>query len=315
MTTAPIRIGTRGSDLALAQSGLVAAELARTSGRAVELVRIRTEGDVNRGPLALIGGTGVFVTAVRDALLSNQIDVAVHSFKDLPTADTAEIGIRIAAVPPREDPADVLCATGDLAELPAGARVGTGSPRRAAQLLRLRPDLTVLPVRGNVDTRLGLVSSGLMDGVVLARSGLARLGRIDAVRQAFSVDEMLPAPAQGALAVECRADTEDELLAAALAALDDPASRIAATAERALLVRLEAGCAAPVGALATVTDGSIGLRARVIAADGSAMLETTMWTPDHGPETTLLADATTLGGTAADELLARGAADLLGPGR
>jgi hydroxymethylbilane synthase len=315
MTISAIRIGTRGSALAMAQSGLVAQELAAATGRPVELVRIRTEGDVNGGPLALIGGTGVFVTAVRDALLDNRIDVAVHSFKDLPTGDTADLGIRIAAVPPREDPADVLCATADLAELPAGARVGTGSPRRAAQLLRLRPDLTVLPVRGNVDTRLGLVTSGLMDGVVLARSGLARLGRIDAVRQAFSVDEMLPAPAQGALAVECRTDAADDVLTAALATVDDPASRVAATAERALLVRLEAGCAAPVGALATVTDGSIGLRARVIAADGSAVVETTMWSPDHGETEAMLVAATALGGRAADELLARGAADLLGPGR
>lgn len=311
MTVAPIRVGTRGSVLALAQSRTIADALAAVSGRPVELVRIRTEGDVNTGPLAVIGGTGVFVTAVRDALLDNRIDVAVHSFKDLPTAAPDDLGVRVAAVPPRADPADVLCAEVALAELPDGARVGTGSPRRAAQLLRLRPDLTVLPVRGNVDTRLDLVTSRLMDGVVLAHAGLARLGRIDAACHAFSPEEMLPAPAQGALAVECRSDLADDRLVAALDGLDDPASRAAAMAERALLSTLEAGCAAPVGALATMGDGRIVLRARVIAADGSAAVEATRDADTTGHPDAVLAAAITLGRQTAEELLARGAGALL----
>jgi hydroxymethylbilane synthase len=305
MTVAVIRVGTRGSALALAQSGMVADALAVTSGRHVELVRIRTEGDVNAGPLSSIGGTGVFVTAVRDALLAGRIDVAVHSMKDLPTADPEASGIRLAAVPMREDPADVLCSAVDLADLPVGARLGTGSPRRAAQLLRLRADLIVLPVRGNVDTRLGMVTAGLMDGVVLARAGLARLGRLAEVRHTFSPDELLPAPAQGALAVECRVDA-DPALAAALAGLDDRASRTAATAERALLAEMQAGCAAPIGALATVTAGTLTLRARVVAGDGSASLDVSVSAPDGSP-----AVAVDLGRQAARDLLGRGAADLV----
>jgi hydroxymethylbilane synthase len=303
MTGVPIRVGTRGSALALAQSGQVAAALAAASGAEVELVRIRTEGDSNSGPLTSIGGTGVFVTAVRDALLEGRIDVAVHSMKDLPTSDPA--GIYLAAVPTREDPADVLCSAVGLSDLPRSARVGTGSPRRAAQLLRLRPDVIVLPVRGNVDTRLGMVTAGLLDGVILARAGLSRIGRLDAARHEFSAEEMLPAPAQGALAVECRADADSGFVAA-VAALDDPPSRVCVASERAVLAELQAGCAAPVGALATTADGMLLLHARVVAGDGSAALEITVSGPADGDA------GLDLGRQAAGELLARGAAELVG---
>ncbi len=305
MTRRVIRIGTRASALALAQAHLVATALSAATGVEAQLVRISTRGDVDRAPLTRIGGTGVFVTAVRAALVDGRIDLAVHSFKDLPTADAP--GIALAAVPAREDPADVLCAAGhsDLRGLPAGARVGTGSPRRAAQLLRLRPDLTVTPVRGNVDTRLGLVADGTLDAVLLARAGLARLGRLDAITQVFGPDEMLPAPAQGALAVECRsADVADQDLAAVIAALDDGDTRCAATAERSLLAELEAGCSAPVGALATLEAGRLTLRAAVMAPSGSPYLA--------GAVTGVQDAAATLGIELAQHLLRRGAADLLG---
>ena len=200
-----LRLGTRGSALATTQSGHVADRLA-AAGVGCELVLIKTEGDVNSAPLATIGGTGVFVTAVRTALLDGRVDVIVHSYKDLPTA-TAD-GVRLVAVPPRANPFDALCARDGmrLADLPAGATVGTGSPRRVAQLRRLRPDITVTPIRGNVDTRLGFVASGALDAVVLARAGLERLDRHDRITELFDGGDFLPAPAQGALAVECRDD-------------------------------------------------------------------------------------------------------------
>ena len=200
----------------------MAAALTAATGRDVELVEIVTEGDRNPGPLAALGGTGVFTSALRDALLAGDIDLAVHSLKDLPTAAAA--GLVIAAVPPREDPRDVLVARDDLGlgELPAGSRVGTGSPRRAAQLRALGYGLDVVDIRGNVDTRLRKVADGEVDAVVLARAGLARLGRLDAVTEVLDPTQMLPAPGQGALAVECRSDRED--VVDALATLDDAPS-------------------------------------------------------------------------------------------
>ena len=268
-----LRIGTRGSALALAQSGLVAAALTAGSGCRVELIRIRTEGDVNPGPLATIGGTGVFVTEVRARLAAGDVDVVVHSLKDLPTAPFP--GLLLAAVPLREDPADALCARDglSLAELPTGATVGTGSPRRAAQLLRLRPDLRIQPIRGNVDSRLNRVAAGSIDAVVLAAAGLTRLGRSDAITQRLAPDVMLPAPAQGALAVETRDDTLSPWLPAALTELDHPDSRAAVIAERSLLAALEAGCTAPVGAHATVADGVLTLDGAVVALDGSRQVQ------------------------------------------
>jgi hydroxymethylbilane synthase len=306
-TERPLRIGTRGSALAVAQSRQVGERLTEFTGLPYALVSITTRGDTDRAPLTVIGGTGVFVTAVREALLDGRIDVAVHSFKDLPTA--GQPGILLAAVPARENPADVLCSAGGasgitLDQLPPGARIGTGSPRRVAQLLRLRDDLAPVPVRGNVDTRLGAVTSGELDAVVLASAGLARLGRLDAVTQTFAALDMLPAPAQGALAIECRPD--DDRTAAALAMLDDAPSRAAALAERSVLAGLQAGCAAPVGALATVVGGSLVLAARVISPDGRRVVEHRT----RGPVTR----AEELGAKAAEALLADGAAGLMGPG-
>ena len=308
MTDPVLRIGTRGSALALAQSAAVGARLVETSGGVVDLVRVKTEGDINTGPLAAIGGTGVFVTAVRTALLDGRVDVIVHSFKDLPTAPAP--GLALAAVPERENPFDALCARDGLtlATLPAGARVGTGSPRRVAQLLLHRPDLVVLPVRGNVDTRLKLVSSGAFDAVVLAAAGLTRLGRTGEITEIFGPEVMLPAPAQGALAVECRdADTETAWYAKALELLDRPDGRAAAAAERSLLATLEAGCIAPVGAYATVTAGTLTLSGAVIAVDGSERIAGAV----SGP----VADAAGLGKELAADLLSRGAMVLLGAAR
>ncbi len=259
-----LRLGTRGSALAVTQSGLVAAALRAATGRDVELVTIRTEGDVRIGPLAAMSGTGVFVTAIREALARGEVDVVVHSGKDLPARQPD--GIALACVPGREDPDDALCARGrTLAQLPAGARIGTGSPRRAAQLLRLRPDLDVVGIRGNVDTRLAAVDEGRFDGVVLAAAGLNRLGRADRIDDR---PDMLPAPVQGALAVECRTADLETPLGAALGRLDDPAAHAAVDAERALLCALDAGCSAPVGALAEVVGGELTLRAGVFSPDG-----------------------------------------------
>lgn len=269
--TAALRLGTRASRLATTQSAQVAELVRAQLGREVALVEVATEGDVSSAPLTALGGTGVFVSALRDALLRGDVDLAVHSLKDLPT--TPEPGIALAAVPRREDPRDAVVARDGLTlgELPAGSRVGTGSPRRVAQLGALGLGLETVAIRGNVDTRVAKVASGELDAVVLARAGLARLGRQDEITEVVDPLQMLPAPGQGALAVECRAaDTE---LVAALAALDDAPTRAAVTAERAVLSTLEAGCSAPVGALAEVVEGDDGdelwVRAIALSADGA----------------------------------------------
>lgn len=268
---APIRLGTRRSHLAMTQSTWVAEQL-RAHGHAVEIVEITTEGDVNRASLAQMGGTGVFAAAIRRALLEDEVDMAVHSLKDLPVAP--EPGLVIAGIPVREDPRDALVARDGLTlgELPAGAVVGTGSPRRAAQLQALGLGFEIRDIRGNIDTRMGYVTSGELDGVILARAGLARVERTDAISETIDPLQMLPAPGQGALGLECREG--DARVIAALAELDDADTRAAVTAERAVLGALEAGCAAPVGALAEIVeepDGSleISLRAFVGAPDGS----------------------------------------------
>ncbi|PSL54922.1 hydroxymethylbilane synthase [Saccharothrix carnea] len=246
-----LRIGTRGSALALAQTGHVADAL-REAGATVEIVTISTPGDRSSAPIAEIG-IGVFTSALRDALANGEIDVAVHSYKDLPTARDPRLSL--AAVPPREDPRDALVARDGLTlgELPTGAKVGTGSPRRAAQLDALGLGIEVVPLRGNVDSRIRKVADGELDAVVLARAGIARLGRTAEITETLEPIQMLPAPAQGALAVECRVDDVDteHLLQSTL---DDSASRAAVAAERALLAALEAGCSAPVGALADVVE-------------------------------------------------------------
>jgi hydroxymethylbilane synthase len=296
-----LRLATRGSALAWTQSGLVADAL-RALGHDVELVRVTTHGDVSDAPLASLGGAGVFVGAVRAAVLSGEADLAVHSFKDLPTAPAD--GLLLAAVPAREDPADALCARDHLtlAALPHGARVGTGSPRRAAQLLARRPDLEVVAIRGNVETRLRRASDDL-DAVVLAAAGLRRLGLEAAMTEHLDPEEFLPAPAQGALAVECRADAPADLVRA-LAALDHPATRLAVLAEREVLARLEAGCAAPVAAHATVAGGRLSLVASVVALDGSRQVGA------KGEDALTEAGALALGAEVAATLLAAGAGDL-----
>ena len=300
-----IRVGTRASVLARTQSGMVADALAAATGLETELVLVRTEGDVSSEPLAQLGGTGVFVTALRAALLSGEVDVAVHSLKDLPTAPAE--GIALAAVPQREDPRDVVVARDGLTlgELPAGSRVGTGAPRRVAQIAALGLGVTLVGVRGNVDTRLGKVASGDLDAVVLARAGLARLGRADEATEVLDPLQVLPAPGQGALAVECRADSD--LLAELTRTLDDPHTRACVEAERALLAELEAGCSAPVGALAEVAEGDLGdelwIRAVALTPDGTVSVRRSA----SGP----LDDPVGLGQKLAAEMLAEGAADLI----
>jgi hydroxymethylbilane synthase len=286
--------------MAIAQSRLVADMIAGRTGRRVEIVGVTTLGDVSREQLTQIGGTGVFVSALREALLRGEVDLAVHSLKDLPTGPAA--GIALAAVPPRDDPRDALVARdgAKLADLLPGARIGTGSPRRAAQLLALRGDLRCVPIRGNAGTRLAKVSDGQLDAVVLACAGLARIGQAGAATQVFEPDEMLPAPGQGALAVECRA-AEPELTAL-LRAVTDQASEAAVTAERSLLEALEAGCSAPIGAYAD-GGGQLRMRAAVMSPDGSRVLRA------HGGAPA--ARAGQLGRDLAAELLRAGAAELV----
>jgi hydroxymethylbilane synthase len=275
-------------------------------GAPVELVDISTEGDRSAAPIATFGNVGVFVSALREALLAGEIDLAVHSYKDLPTAPAP--GLILAAVPRREDPRDALVARDGLTlgELPTGARVGTGSPRRVAQIRALGLGLELVPLRGNVDTRLGKVRSGELDAVVLARAGLARLGRLAEITEVLDPLQVLPAPAQGALAVECRAGDDD--VEKLLSGLDDPHTRAAAAAERALLATLEAGCTAPVGALAEVAEGEDGmeifLRGSVTALDGSDAVRLSATGP--------LAEAGEVGRRLAAELLDLGAAELMG---
>ncbi len=279
-----LRLGTRRSALALAQAKLMAEAIRAVSGREVELVHVTTEGDVSRDSLASIGGTGVFVSALRDALLMGEIDVAVHSLKDLPTAELPEL--ELIAVPERADARDALVARDGmtLRSLPENAKVGTGSPRRAAQLKAQRPDLDVVDIRGNVDTRIGLVESKAVDAVVLAKAGLARLGRLDVITETIDPSIMLPAPGQGALAVEVVRDLAGDDRHAPLRQLDDAATRAAVTAERAVLAALEAGCSAPIGALGVVTElgfsePELTLEALVASADGSTVTRMSTTTP------------------------------------
>lgn len=302
-----MKLGTRRSALAMAQAEQVANVL-RDNGHDVELVEVVTEGDRSVESLAQLGGTGVFVAELRDQLRRGDVDLAVHSLKDLPTAPAD--GLVVAAVPPRADPRDALVTRDGarLDQLPAGSRIGTGSPRRAAQLRSLGFDLDVVPIRGNVDTRLRKVADGEYDAVVVAAAGLARLGRLGEASELLDPGQILPAPGQGALAVECRTG-DTELTTALGKLLDDPATRAAVTAERSLLAALEAGCTAPVGALADVGLDESGneelyLRAIVVAVDGSraVRLSTT------GP----LADGELLGQRLAADLLDAGAADLIG---
>ncbi|MFI1169672.1 hydroxymethylbilane synthase [Streptomyces sp. NPDC020801] len=315
MSTKALKLGTRRSKLAMAQSGQVADAVSQVTGRPVELVEITTHGDTSREHLAQIGGTGVFVAALREALARGEVDFAVHSLKDLPTTQPGELAL--AAVPVREDPRDVIVARDALkfTDLPRGARIGTGSPRRMAQLNAYARahglDIETVPIRGNVDTRIGFVHKGELDAVVLAAAGLNRIGRSDEVTDFLSVDTVLPAPGQGALAIECAAD--NAALIAALAELDDPLTRAAVTAERSLLAALEAGCSAPVGALADLlADGQIvkemRLRGVVGTTDGSTLVQLST----TGPVPRTHEQAMALGRELATEMLAQGAAGLMG---
>jgi len=300
-----LRIGTRASALATAQTSQIAARLGDH-----ELVTISSEGDRDRtSPLETLGGSGVFVSNLREALRAGEVDVVVHSCKDLPAAPAE--GIELAAVPRRADARDAFCSAGGvrLAALPAGARIGTGSPRRRAQLLAARPDVEVVPVRGNVDTRLGRLTEAdpgrRLDGVVLAAAGLDRLGRTAEIAELLDLGDWPTAPAQGALAIEIRADAPAEVRRR-VAGVDHRPTRLAVAAERGVLARLEAGCAAPIAAHAMLEDGLLFLTATVYALDGSARL-----TASHAAYPEDYADpADELAARAADELLALGAAGL-----
>lgn len=303
-------IGTRGSALALAQAGDIANLITRVTGTATRLVPVTTHGDISRESLASLGGTGVFASALREFMLRGECDLVVHSLKDLPTA--AYPGLSIGAIPARADARDALCARDGLTldTLPVGARVGTGSPRRVAQVRERRPDIEVLDIRGNVDTRLGFVSSGEMDAVVLAAAGLGRLGRTAAITEYFELDVWPGAPAQGALGIEVRTeslggDPASASLRAALAAIEDTGAHAAAVAERAVLARLEAGCAAPIGAHAEVRESSLFLRAAVYAPDGSERL--ILDRESALPVADLHVAAFALGRALAEDLLAAGA--------
>ncbi|SFD80547.1 hydroxymethylbilane synthase [Streptomyces aidingensis] len=335
-----LRLGTRRSRLALAQSGMMAERVRELTGRPVELVEITTYGDISREELAQIGGTGVFVSALREALLRGEIDLAVHSLKDLPTAQPGELVQ--AAVPARADARDALVARDGLgfAELAAASlagdrpppRIGTGSPRRRAQLhawaRQLGCEITTVPLRGNVDTRIGYVRSGALDAVVLAAAGLHRAGLASEITEALPTDAVLPAPGQGALVIECAAS--DAELIAELSGLDDPPTRVAVTAERALLAALEAGCSAPVGALAGLhADGPgpdpyrpeaagaaevtmLHLRGAVGTTDGSTLVQLSATGPVPASPGEALRHADRMGRELAAEMLAKGAAGLMG---
>ena len=311
-------LGTRGSQLALTQSGMAGQRVAEAGGIEIDLVTVKTEGDILTGPLSQMGGTGVFAATLRTKLIEGEVDLAVHSLKDLPTASVDEL--TIAAIPERADPRDALCARDGLTldTLPTGARVGTGSPRRAAQVRAVRPDIEIVDIRGNVGTRLARVAgledygipgkvTGDCDAVVLAASGLERLGFTDVITEYLDPTRVLPAPGQGALALEIRTSdvAADNELARAVAAIDHLETRLAVTAERALLRRLEAGCAAPVGTYARIVEGQLVLEAVVANPDGSETIR-----HSAASDTLDVDQADRLGVHVAEDLLQMGAGDL-----
>ncbi len=301
-----LRIGSRGSALALAQTRLAIARLASIAPQLPqpEIVTIKTTGDrVQDRPLAEIGGKGLFAKEIEIALLAGELDFAVHSLKDLETS--LPHGLTIAAVLPRADPRDALIAPGikSLADLPQGGAVATGSVRRAAQLRALRPDLAIAPLRGNVDTRLAKVRAGAVAATVLAMAGLARLQLNVPEAVPLDPDLMLPAAGQGLIALECRAD--DAAIVELLARIGDAAAMPALTAERALLAGLGGSCKTPIAALAEPHGDGLRLRAMVARADGRLIV--------RAERTGAVADAAALGRDAADELKARAPADLLAP--
>jgi hydroxymethylbilane synthase len=302
----PLRLGTRGSPLALAQAGQIAKQLREQCGRPVTVVTLATPGDESAAPIERLGTTGVFTTTLRAALLGGAVDLVVHSCKDLPTAPVP--GLRVAAFPAREDPRDALVWPGgtSLDAVPRGTRIGTGSPRRAALLRAVGRQLQVLPIRGNVDTRLRKLADGEVDALVLAMAGLSRLGRSDSPATPIDPSRLMPAPAQGVLAIECRID--DPVTAAQLSTLDHPPTRATASAERAFLAAFAAGCSAPVGALAELTTEATGepvmrLSGVIAAPDGSSVI--------RAQTAGAVGDGDALGRRLAQTLLLQGGAELL----
>ncbi len=300
-----IRLGTRGSALARWQADWVAARLAEL-GVTVEMILIKTQGDVKSEPLGAIGGQGLFTNEIQRALTQREIDLAVHSLKDLPT-DPVD-GLTLAAVPERERPGDVLVSlkASSIEDLPKGARVGTGSLRRQAQLLHVRSDLAIAQIRGNVETRVAKLDEGQFDAIVLAEAGLRRLGMADRITQVIDKSIMLPAVGQGALGLETRED--DARVREVLSQLDHRETHCAVVAERAMLATLRGGCLAPVGAWGRAEpDGTLHLSGVVLNADGTQRIEAAA---SGDP-----ADASGIGETVADDLLAQGAGDLIASSR
>ncbi len=287
-------IGTRGSRLALAQTAIVRAALEAALPSARLLVReIKTEGDVSSAPLSVIGGTGVFTRAIEDALLRRDVDIAVHSLKDLPPR--LPRGLMIAAVPARGDPRDALVTRDGrkLADLPTGARIGTGSQRRAVQIRALRPDVETVEIRGNVDTRIRKVEQGDYDGAILALAGLQRLGLETKAAQLFTLDEIIPAVGQACLTIEVRADDHEAI--ELVRAIDHAPSHAAAGGERAFLARLGAGCALPVGAHANASGETLTITALLAAGDPPQLHRAT--------ESGATSDATEIGRRLAEALI------------
>ncbi len=311
MSDRPLIVGTRGSLLAITQTRIITSSLATLAGYKISERIIRTDGDDVTTSLTKPTRPGVFVTALRTALRRGEVDVIVHSFKDLPSLPEQEI--EIAAVPTREDYRDALISRNNLLlmDLPPGARVGTSSPRRSARILHVRPDLLVLPMRGNVDSRLRKVEEGEYDAAVLAVAGLNRVGHGDKITEFFTPDFLLPAPAQGALAVECRSD--DLELISTLALLNDPLTRFVTTAERAVLVGIGATCATAIGALGEFKDGALTLIAELSAPDADEHERATR----VGSQLSIqdLSAAHELGLALADELLQTSLGSRLGSSR
>ncbi|WP_368267177.1 hydroxymethylbilane synthase [Corynebacterium ulcerans] len=291
-------IGTRGSLLATTQSGHVRDALA-AHGYSAELSIVTTPGDINMAPVERIG-VGIFTQALREVLVEGGCDIAVHSFKDLPTQRDPRFHL---IVPERADARDCLVARDGLTleELPQGARIGTGAPRRISQVKALRPDVECVPLRGNIDTRMGKVFSGELDAVVLAYAGLSRVGRGDEATEVFNPDRFLPAPAQGALAIECRID--DAAAIAAINSIRDVDDETCALAERVVLNRLEAGCTAPVAAHSVISGQELHVTGAVVSLDGRKVLRTTM--------TGALIEAVAIGEAVAAKLIRDGAAEVL----
>jgi hydroxymethylbilane synthase len=302
----PLRLGTRGSPLALAQAAQIARQLRERCGRTAVLVTMATPGDESAAPIERLGTTGVFTTTLREALLRDVVDLVVHSGKDLPTAVVP--GLQVAAFPAREDPRDALIWPGgtSLEALPPGTRIGTGSPRRAALLRAAGRQWQIVPIRGNVDTRLRKLADGDVDALVLAMAGLSRLKLLDATVTPLGSSLFMPAPAQGVLAVECRAD--DPVTADQLRLLDHAPTRAAAITERGFLAALDAGCSAPVAALAEVAgqpgaEPVVRVSGLIAAPDGSSVIRAQM----NGAAS----DGETLGRRLAQMLLCHGGAALL----